>query len=71
MHAGACELLLAFYDSNGKRSQLRVALAGDCKAVLGGKRPDGRFDLEVLTADQMGFNSDEKKRVAAAHPSSG
>ena len=64
-YAGACALL-AFYDA--KSSKLRVALTGDCRAVLGRKRPDGRFDLEVLTTDQTGFNLDEKKRVEAAHP---
>ena len=64
-YAGACALL-AFYDA--KSSELRVALTGDCRAVLGRKRSDGRFDLEVLTIDQTGFNADEKKRVEAEHP---
>ena len=64
-YAGACALL-AFYDA--KTSKLRVALTGDCRAVLGRKRPDGMFDLEVLTADQTGFNPDEMKRLEAAHP---
>jgi pyruvate dehydrogenase phosphatase len=64
-YAGACALL-AFYDANN--SKLRVALTGDCRAVLGRKRRDGRYDLEVLTADQTGFNPEEKKRLEAAHP---
>ena len=64
-YAGACALL-AFYDA--KTSKLRIALTGDCRAVLGRKRPDGRYDLEVLTTDHTGFNPEEKKRVEAAHP---
>ncbi|KAF8589745.1 protein serine/threonine phosphatase 2C, partial [Ramaria rubella] len=63
--SGSCALL-AFYDA--KTSMLRVALTGDCRAVLGRRRADGKFDLEVLTIDQTGKNPDEQKRVEAEHP---
>ena len=64
-YAGACALL-AFYDA--KLSSLWVALTGDCRALLGRKRSDGKYDLEVLTVDQNAFDPAEKARVEAEHP---
>lgn len=62
---GACALL-AFYDSAS--SDLRVALSGDSRAVLGTRDPNGKWTARALTADQTGSNQEEVKRIRSEHP---
>ncbi|KIJ31833.1 hypothetical protein M422DRAFT_185373, partial [Sphaerobolus stellatus SS14] len=63
--AGSCALL-AFYDA--KSSSLRIALTGDCRAILARKLPNGKYAVEVLTKDQNAWDPAEKARVEAEHP---
>lgn len=63
--SGACALL-AFYDTHSH--DLRVAVTGDSRAVLGEKQKDGSWKARSLTADQTGSNQDEVRRIRAEHP---
>jgi len=63
--SGSCALL-SFYDT---RSQLlRVACAGDCRAVLGRRVGGSTWSATQLSADQTGQNPDEAARINAEHP---
>lgn len=68
-HAGSCALM-AFYDSHTR--QLRVALTGDSRAVLGrptsDKHAQSHYDVHVLSSDQNGNNAVEQARLSALHP---
>ncbi|TBU29298.1 protein serine/threonine phosphatase 2C [Dichomitus squalens] len=67
--AGSCALL-SFYDSHSRL--LRVALAGDSRAVLGRQRVndegDIKYDVYVLSTDHNGINQTEVDRLDAEHP---
>ncbi|BFZ61745.1 [Pyruvate dehydrogenase [acetyl-transferring]]-phosphatase 1, mitochondrial [Saitoella coloradoensis] len=64
--SGACGML-SFY--NTETRTLKVALAGDCRAVLGYRdATTGQWKTRALTVDQQGSNSDEEKRIRAEHP---
>lgn len=74
--AGSCALL-ALYEKDSR--ELRVALTGDSRAVLGrrsGAVKDGeskeegkeQFEVHVLSADQNAHNAKEEARMGAEHP---
>lgn len=63
--SGSCGLL-AFYDSYSK--DLRVAVTGDSRAVLGSCSPDGEWTATSLSTDQTGGNEEEAARLRAEHP---
>lgn len=64
--SGSCGLL-AFYDSFSH--QLRVAVAGDSRAVLGSRDVStGRWTATALSTDQTGSNVDEANRIRSEHP---
>lgn len=63
--SGSCALL-AFYDTASR--DLRVAVAGDSRAVLGTRAPDGSWKARALTTDQTGSNEDEARRIKKEHP---
>jgi len=65
--SGSCALL-AFYDSGTR--DLRLALAGDSRAVLGMRSSNGQWQARSLTADQTGSNEHEVQRIRAEHPQS-
>lgn len=65
--SGSCALL-AFYDTASR--DLRIALAGDSRAVLGMRTSSGHWQAKALTADQTGSNEDEARRIRAEHPQS-
>lgn len=62
--SGSCGLL-SMYDSYSKN--LRVAVTGDSRAVLGSKK-DGQWTAKALTTDQTGSNVDEANRIRSEHP---
>lgn len=64
-YSGSCALL-SMYDSI--TSTLHVACTGDSRAVLGQKRPDGRWEVIPLSVDQTGKNQDEIARLHKEHP---
>ncbi|KAI1488065.1 phosphatase 2C-like domain-containing protein [Biscogniauxia mediterranea] len=64
-YAGACALL-ALYDPATRT--LRVASTGDCRAVLGQRAADGRWEATELTTDQTGANPAEIARLQAQFP---
>ncbi|KAL1968890.1 hypothetical protein VTN77DRAFT_1251 [Rasamsonia byssochlamydoides] len=63
--SGSCALL-AFYDSRSK--DLRVACAGDSRAVLGRRGPSGKWIATPLSEDQTGGTPSEVKRLQEEHP---
>lgn len=63
--SGSCALL-AFYDSRSK--DLRVACAGDSRAVLGRRGPNGKWTATALSEDQTGGTPSEVKRLQEEHP---
>jgi len=64
--SGSCALL-AFYDTGTQR--LRVACAGDSRAVLGRRSSTGPAWCAIpLSADQTGENPVEVARIQAEHP---
>lgn len=63
--SGSCGLL-AFYDSYSK--DLRVAVTGDSRAVLGSRNSDGEWSATSLSTDQTGSNEEEAARLRAEHP---
>lgn len=65
--SGSCALL-AFYDSSSR--DLRVAITGDSRAVLGVRRRSGHWQAKALTEDQTGSNEDEVRRIRSEHPQS-
>lgn len=63
--SGSCALL-AFYDSQSK--DLKVACAGDSRAVLGRRGPSGKWSATPLSEDQTGGTISEVKRLQQEHP---
>ncbi|KAF9460903.1 phosphatase 2C-like domain-containing protein [Collybia nuda] len=68
--SGSCALLSIFEPAT---RQLRVALTGDSRAVLGRRIVDPstgkeRYEVHVLSEDQNGYNPKEVERMSAAHP---
>ncbi|KAJ5156479.1 protein serine/threonine phosphatase 2C [Penicillium capsulatum] len=64
-YAGSCALL-SLYDSI--TSTLHVACTGDSRAVLGQKKPDGKWQAIPLSVDQTGKNTEEIARLHKEHP---
>lgn len=63
--SGSCALL-AFYDSRSR--DLRVAVAGDSRAVLGHRGHSGKWVATALSEDQTGGTPSEIKRLRQEHP---
>ncbi|KAJ5748135.1 uncharacterized protein N7511_009831 [Penicillium nucicola] len=63
--SGSCALL-SFYDSQSK--DLKVAVAGDSRAVLGRRGPSGKWTATALSEDQTGGTPSEIKRIQEEHP---
>ncbi|KAJ9411500.1 hypothetical protein DTO045G8_1132 [Paecilomyces variotii] len=63
--SGSCALL-AFY--NSKSNDLKVACAGDSRAVLGRRGPSGKWTATPLSEDQTGGTPSEMKRLREEHP---
>lgn len=63
--SGSCALL-AFYDSQSK--DLKVACAGDSRAVLGRRASNGKWSATALSEDQTGGTPSEMKRLREEHP---
>ncbi|KAA8644810.1 hypothetical protein EYZ11_009334 [Aspergillus tanneri] len=63
--SGSCALL-AFYDSQSQ--DLKVACAGDSRAVLGRRGPNGKWAATALSEDQTGGTPSEMKRLREEHP---
>ncbi|TGZ83652.1 protein serine/threonine phosphatase 2C [Ascodesmis nigricans] len=64
--SGSCALL-AFYESRSQ--QLRVAVTGDSRAVLGRRNPtSGKWVATPLSVDQTGSSPSEEARLRAEHP---
>lgn len=65
-HAGSCALV-AFYESDLR--VLRVALAGDSRAILGRRiKGTDTYEVHVLSHEQNAHNPTEAARMNAAHP---
>ena len=62
---GSCALLSLFDPTTRK---LRVACAGDSRAVLGRQGADGKYTAVPLSVDQTGKNEDEIARLEKEHP---
>ncbi|KAH3687362.1 hypothetical protein WICPIJ_001639 [Wickerhamomyces pijperi] len=63
--SGACGLL-TFY--NAASQDLKVAVTGDSRAVLGSLNDQGEWTVKSLSVDQTGDNPDEVSRILAEHP---
>ncbi|KAL3472763.1 protein phosphatase [Aspergillus californicus] len=63
--SGSCALL-AFYDSQSK--DLKIACAGDSRAVLGRRGVNGKWSATPLSEDQTGGTPSEMKRLREEHP---
>ncbi|KAJ5973855.1 hypothetical protein N7481_011065 [Penicillium waksmanii] len=63
--SGSCALL-SFYDSHSK--DLKVAVAGDSRVVLGRRGPSGKWTARALSEDQTGGTPSEIKRLREEHP---
>lgn len=63
--SGSCALL-SFYDSRSK--ELRVAVTGDSRAVLGRRGSSGKWTATALSEDQTGGTPSEDARLRAEHP---
>ncbi|PKY04065.1 protein phosphatase [Aspergillus campestris IBT 28561] len=63
--SGSCALL-TFYDSQSK--DLKVAVAGDSRAVLGRRSAGGKWTATALSEDQTGGTPSEMKRLREEHP---
>lgn len=63
--AGACALLV-LYDPSAR--VLHVASTGDCRAVLGTKGVDGKWEPVAWTEDQTGATPEEKARIQRQFP---
>ena len=64
-YAGSCALV-SYYHSDSQ--QLKVACAGDSRAVLGRRNASGGWQAIALSADQTGNNEDEVSRLRKEHP---
>ncbi|ODV96029.1 hypothetical protein PACTADRAFT_49449 [Pachysolen tannophilus NRRL Y-2460] len=64
--SGSCGLL-SFYDTHSKI--LKVAVAGDSRALLGSLNEDGsQWTVNQLSIDQTGSNPEEVERIKSEHP---
>lgn len=63
--SGSCGLL-AFYDTYSQ--DLRVAVTGDSRAVLGSLGDKGEWTARALSVDQTGSNAEEAGRIRKEHP---
>lgn len=63
--SGSCALL-SFYDSQS--NDLKVAVAGDSRAVLGRRGPSGKWTATALSEDLTGGTPSEIKRLQEEHP---
>ncbi|KAJ5852023.1 uncharacterized protein N7529_011408 [Penicillium soppii] len=63
--SGSCALL-SFYDSQSKN--LKVAVTGDSRVVLGRRGPSGKWTAKALSEDQTGGTPSEIKRLREEHP---
>ncbi|KAL4975707.1 phosphatase 2C-like domain-containing protein [Aspergillus desertorum] len=63
--SGSCALL-AFYDS--QTQDLKVACAGDSRAVLGRRGENGKWAATPLSEDQTGGTPSEMVRLREEHP---
>lgn len=63
--SGSCALL-AFYDCQSK--DLKIACAGDSRAVLGRRASSGNWSATPLSEDQTGGTVSEMKRLREEHP---
>ena len=63
--SGSCALL-SFFDS--QTNLLRVACAGDSRAVLGRKGRNGKWTARPLSEDQTGGTPSENARLRVEHP---
>ena len=63
--SGSCALL-SFYDS--RTDMLRVACAGDSRAVLGRRGANGKWTATPLSEDQTGGTPSEDSRLRQEHP---
>ncbi|KAJ5625922.1 hypothetical protein N7510_002231 [Penicillium lagena] len=63
--SGSCALL-SFYDSQSQN--IKVAVAGDSRAVLGRRGPSGKWTATALSEDQTGGTPSEMKRLREEHP---
>ncbi|KAI0429194.1 phosphatase 2C-like domain-containing protein [Xylaria sp. FL1042] len=64
-YAGACALLTLFDPQSRK---LHVASTGDCRAVLGQKTADGKWEATALSQDCTGATPSEAARIKAQFP---
>lgn len=64
-YAGSCALV-SYYNERSKL--LKVACAGDSRAVLGRRSKAGQWEATALSADQTGYNKDEVTKLQAEHP---
>lgn len=64
-YAGACALLTLF---DTKTRKLHVASTGDCRAVLGQKTADGKWETTALSEDCTGATPSEIARIKAQFP---
>ncbi|KAI0554181.1 phosphatase 2C-like domain-containing protein [Xylaria curta] len=64
-YAGACALLTLFDPQSRK---LHVASTGDCRAVLGQKTADGKWEATALSVDCTGATPSEMERIKAQFP---
>ncbi|KAJ5672314.1 hypothetical protein N7507_001441 [Penicillium longicatenatum] len=63
--SGSCALL-SFY--NSQTNDLKVAVAGDSRAVLGRRGPSGKWTATALSEDLTGGTPSEIKRLQEEHP---
>jgi len=61
--SGSCALAAYVEDK-----QLYIANTGDCRAVLGSKKPDGTWVATPLSVDQVVSNQAEIQRLLSEHP---
>lgn len=63
--AGSCALL-SIYTKDTR--ELRIALTGDSRAVLGRRTSKNRYQVQLLSTDQNVSNPKEETRIRSAHP---
>jgi len=63
--SGSCGLL-TFYDSSSQL--LKVAVAGDSRALLGSLNEENEWTVKSLSVDQTGDNPEEVERIRNEHP---
>jgi pyruvate dehydrogenase phosphatase len=63
--AGSCALLTLFDPTT---RSLHIASTGDCRAVMGRRTAEGKWEAIQLTVDQTGANADEIARIQARFP---